>query len=90
MAEATIRAKFKVTEVKYSASSYDGPVESMQVTLSAVSGERNKSWSKWTPSGALTMYINNPACFDKLKAGEHYFIDLVPAPATDAEEAAST
>lgn len=39
----------------------------------------NRSWWDATPSGELTMWINNPAAFGKLEGGKEYFIDITPA-----------
>lgn len=36
------------------------------------------SWSKWTPSGELTMTITNPAALDVLHVGKDYFLDITP------------
>lgn len=38
--------------------------------------EENKSWSKWTPSGQLTMHITNPACYDKFVPGSEYYLTI--------------
>jgi hypothetical protein len=84
-----VRAKFRVTEVTTSISNYGGAagtIESKRVKLSAVGDEHNKTWSKWTPSGELTMTINNPAAFEQFKPGQCYFVDFVEAPAKEADE----
>ena len=31
-----------------------------------------------TPSGELTMYVNNPAAIAQLKLGEYFYLDFVP------------
>lgn len=76
---ATIRAKMSVSTVTRNADQ-SGNISSENITLQAVYGgsEENKQWSKWTPSGTLTMTINNPDAFGKLLPGQFYFIDLVP------------
>lgn len=38
----------------------------------------NKLWSEATPSGALTMYVTNPAVFDAFKPGQSYYLDISP------------
>jgi hypothetical protein len=68
-----LRAKFFVESVT---SMKDSEV----VELRPVYGDtpENKSWSKWTPSGKLSMTINNPAAMGVLKPGQEYWLDLAP------------
>jgi len=75
-----VRAKFYVRAIEL----YNDPPESGTVKLVPVYGnsEENKSWSKATPSGELSMFISNPAAFavfkdafDKKKA---FYIDFTP------------
>lgn len=51
-----------------------------RVTLNAASGEGNKSWSKWTPSGKLDFFVTNPDVFDAFEPGKEYFITLAEVP----------
>lgn len=79
-----VRAKFKVLSV----AQHEGDGRTIQ--LSAVSGDENKTWSKWTPSGSLSMFVNNPDAYDQFKPGDVFFLDFTPAPATEAGEKAAT
>jgi hypothetical protein len=82
-----VRAKMKVTNVTHRSSNYGaGPQDSCDVELSAVQGEQNKTWAKWTPGGTIKLNITNPEAYNQFKAGEMYFVDFSPAPATEAEE----
>lgn len=82
-----VRAKFRCTQIiKTCYAGNDAPVDMVQVKLSAVYGETNKTWSKWTPSGELTMTINNPAALEQYHVGEFYFLDFTDAPAKEADE----
>jgi hypothetical protein len=38
----------------------------------------NKSWSKWTPSGSLSITITNPAAIDQFEKGKAYYLDFNP------------
>lgn len=52
-----------------------------QITLQAVSrGEENKEWSKYTPSGTLTMSILNEAAAGQFTLGEEYLITFEHSP----------
>lgn len=82
----SVRAKFQVTEVRQATGWSNGPHETSTVVLSAVSGEENKTWSKWTPGGRLEMQINNPAALEQFKIGEFYFLDFTPVPRAEADE----
>lgn len=44
-----------------------------------VDTEENKSWSKYTPGGQLTIHVSNPAAFEQFEQGKEYFIDIQPA-----------
>lgn len=68
-----IRAKFKCASILVTENS-------QQVTFNAVYSDApndpNSEWSKWTPSGSLTMLITNPAAYSQFKAGQEYFLDI--------------
>jgi hypothetical protein len=72
----SVRAKFKCVEAK--------PTEGFpgcgQVRLEAVtSGEENAEWSKWTPSGDLSLGVMNLDAFKQFEVGKSYFLDFSPA-----------
>lgn len=77
-----VRAKFRVVEVSKS-TDITGSGECSKIRLQAVYGagndDANKEWSKWTPSGELSMQITNPAAVDALKLGVCYYLDISPA-----------
>lgn len=63
-----VRGKFNISEIVLSPGNQGG-----RVTLQAVSrGERNADWASATPSGTITMQVNNPDGFkwfeDRLRA----------------------
>lgn len=70
---ATTRLKMHVTSVK-SNRLQDGGYDSDEIRLTAVYGDANKSWSKWTPSGQLTFTVTNPEV--RILPGKYYFVDL--------------
>lgn len=52
-----------------------------QITLQAVSrGEENKEWSKFTPSGQITMAILNEVAADQFVLGEEYLVTFQHSP----------
>lgn len=59
----------------------NGQLETEEVSLQAVYQENgvNKQWCKWTPFIQFQFTISNPEAMGKLRPGEYYFIDLVPA-----------
>lgn len=70
-----VRAKFRCTHVeKYESSE--------KVHLMAVADEANKEWAKWTPSGQLSMQIDNPDAQGRFKPGGYYFLDFAETSAT--------
>ncbi len=42
----------------------------------------NKSWSKWTPSGQLSITITNPDAIDAFEKGNAYYLDFTPVHAS--------
>lgn len=70
-----VRAKFYVQSVKYTAS------DSAVIEMSPVCrGEDNKEWSKYTPSGLLSMTIKNELATAQFTPGNEFYLDFTPAP----------
>lgn len=40
----------------------------------------DNTFAKATPSGSMTIQIDNPAARGKLKAGDVVYVDIIPAP----------
>lgn len=56
-----------------------------QIELNPVTGHPNEEWSKWTPSGKLTLFVANEALFeqiDAMKIGSDWRLTLSPFDAT--------
>ena len=75
----SVRAKFKVQSITLDMS------DSRTVKLHAVTGngeedDPNADWSKWTPSGEISMHITNPAAFEQFKVGTEFYVDFTEAP----------
>jgi len=74
----TVRAKFMVSSVEM----YSTPSDSGSVKLSATNTKEgdNVDWSKWTPSGSITMMITNPVAFqffkDAMKDNKAIYVDF--------------
>lgn len=74
-----VKAMMRVTgrnEQKQYGSTGDGPT-SVGVTLQPIFDEgSNSSWSKYTPSGELSLVITNPAAFDQIQLGKTFAVTL--------------
>lgn len=71
-----VLAKFKVQSVHHQ---YVTPEECCAVvTLNAVQGTGNESWSKYTPSGIIKMTINNPSAVAAFEIGKDYLVSFKP------------
>ena len=69
----SVVAKFQCTELKEYL--WGGDVKSQKsVVLTAVNGEENKSWSKWTPSGKIEMQITNEPALAQFHIGSFYLV----------------
>jgi hypothetical protein len=73
-----IRAKFRCDEVRR-----DDEYGNEHVRFDAAIDDGNKSWSKWTPSGQLSMTISNPQAQGKFQEGKLYYLDFSEAPAAE-------
>lgn len=82
-----VRCKVRVTQVVKTCSNYgQGSIESNQVVMQPVAGVENATWAKYTPSGEIKFYINNPEAFEAFEVGTFFFVDFSPAPSTEAGE----
>jgi hypothetical protein len=83
---AVIRAKMFVNTVSsHTHGSHAGVEHSLkqeQVKLGVVYSDKdnspNKAWAKATPAGHLELTIDNPGAHGLLKAGQFYYVDLIP------------
>lgn len=72
----TIKAKFKCTSV----TKIEGGSEVVSMSpVTSGSGSDNKSWSKYTPSGSLSMSITAEGAVGIFEPGKEYFLDFTPA-----------
>lgn len=79
MVRAKFRCTTKTSRTSVGAYGKPEPVDQEEVTLQAVMGPENEEWSKWTPSGSLTMTISNKAAVEKFTVGKEYFLDITAA-----------
>lgn len=94
----TVRAKFKVTEVRQSMGSVRAVEKNKEnedvwtmmpvhtVTLSAVNDEENRKWAQLAPTGVLTLAISDKKVATAFELGASYFLEFTPAPVSEAEE----
>ena len=78
-----IRAKFLCNSVeKFSAGvNADKTPKFGEITkLHAVSGDVNKPWSEYTPTGRLEITITNQAALGAFEPGKAYYLDVSPVP----------
>lgn len=76
-----MRAKFRVTKVTKTSDTSE-QLEMMAVSSTPFDGDgksEDNDFARWTPSGQLTMTINNPALIGHYKEGDAYYIDFTPA-----------
>lgn len=81
----TVRAKFFVEDIRHN--DVPGTDQYATISMKPVFGTyadgdpegTNKSWSKWTPSGHLSITITNPSAIDAFEKGKAYYLDFTPA-----------
>lgn len=77
-----MRAKFKCTGVSEN-KNYDAEVPvkvGENISLAAVTdgSEENLSFSQYTPTANMSMYITNPDVFGFFTEGNEYYLDMTP------------
>lgn len=82
------RCKFQVNEVARLAwnivTKPDEPKRyAERIKLTAVCGDEpgseNQSFSEFTPSGTLEIFVTNPAIVGTFEPGGFYYLDIIPA-----------
>lgn len=72
-----VRAKFQVTAV----TQYSGDSSARNIKLEPRYDEsipEDRRFAVATPSGELTMYVNNAAAVEELKLGKTFYLDFTP------------
>jgi hypothetical protein len=55
--------------------------EAREMEFSAVSDDgipEHERYARFTPSGKLTILVDNPPVTDRLELGKNYYIDIIP------------
>jgi hypothetical protein len=79
-----VRAKFRVTKV----SAVDWNPEVRIVELSAVCADgvpENERYHRYTPSGSVSLTIDNPPAAVEFDLGKEFYLDFSPAPKPEAK-----
>lgn len=71
-----VQARFKCDNIVPGGSETE-PSRTIYMTP-VTTGPGNESYSKWTPSGGLNMFITNPDAFCQFEAGKVYDILITP------------
>lgn len=72
-----VRAKFRVSSV-----TDFGANQGKRIVLNAVTDDsipENERYHRFTPSGELTIAIDNPIASDQLTPGKVFYLDFTPA-----------
>lgn len=72
-----VRGKF--TLIKSTELSFSKTIRILEFTaVSNDNTEENTKFHKYTPSGTITMTVDNPAALDKFALGSAYYVDFTP------------
>ena len=78
----SVSAKFKVQRVTPQHPGKDGDgIEIQAAEIELVpdyAGDRNKDWSRWTPSGVIRMNVQNPAALEQFQVGQAFTVLFEP------------
>lgn len=77
----SVKAKFRCNSIEEHKDN-DGTITGKSIRMSAVvaygedgtRNDENESWSKWTPSGDLVIYITNPDAFNQFEEKKQYYL----------------
>lgn len=81
-----VRAKFRCDRIVTTKEEWPRSAGTTTIVhMSPVQGKdgeygENERFHSATPSGALTMQVDNPAALEQFKPGQMYYLDFVPAP----------
>jgi hypothetical protein len=80
MSNAVTRCKVRVGSVIES--EFQGKKNRETISIYGVYSDdpnsENRKWAQATPAFNLSMVIDNPGAFDKLKTGQEYYLDFIP------------
>lgn len=71
-----VRGKFKLAKVTANAGA-----SGRQLMFSAVCNDgtpENERFHRYTPTGTLEMYVDNPAALTQFELGKEYYLDFTP------------
>jgi hypothetical protein len=71
-----VRAKFTVQSVTHF--QYGGSVKVVLAPQYDTTIPEDQRFAKATPSGELTMHVDNPAAAEQLKPGRAFYLDFTP------------
>jgi len=74
----SVRAKMQLQEVTSVQWSAGTKILKFQTSYDPTIPE-DQRFTKATPSGQITMQVDNPAALEQLKLGEFYYVDFTPA-----------
>jgi len=71
-----VRAKFRCSSK--TPETFDPSIVRVQFDAVYGDGTDNAEWSKWTPSGNLSMQITNPGAHEQFEVWKSYYLDITP------------
>ena len=79
----SVRAKFYVSEVKQTRTNWGSQDGELLTTIKLLpvtgNSEENKTFFRWTPSGAIDLGTINPAVVEQFHIGDEFYVDFTPA-----------
>lgn len=72
-----VRAKFQLQQITESAHSSGKTFKFTAVSADGI--PENERYHKYTPSGTIELWVDNPPAVEQWKLGEQYYIDFTPA-----------
>ena len=74
-----VRAKFRLVEKREHCDNQGTTLVFTPVTSGYDDIEEDKRFHRYTPSGKLEMFVNNPPAVEKFALGGKYYLDFTPA-----------
>jgi hypothetical protein len=76
-----VRGKFTVTKVAVVSWSPSVRELTLQAEYDSTGIPEDEQYAKATPSGTITMLVDNPPAVEFLTLGQKFYVDFVPVPA---------
>jgi hypothetical protein len=74
----SVKAKFQVQTI--TRNSWNPDAAAVRLNAVTTGSKENETWAKYTPSGTIEMYIENPDAIQEFALGKSFYLEFTEAP----------